>query len=62
MIIFALGPIVALGILATLSVLLFLGGLLSIKPDTRSPIFGAVWTIVTLIPVYVGIPVLFFLR
>lgn len=56
---FVLGPIFAIAVLAMISLVLFLCGEYLVNSRmVRGPIFGIFWAIVTIIPVFAGIPLL----
>lgn len=61
MTILGLGPIIVIAIVASVSLALFLIGqyLVAIRA-AGSAAFGAAWSIVTIAPVFVGLPLLFF--
>lgn len=58
---FTLGPIIAISIIAGISFVLFLIGFYVTAVASRPQrVFAVVWTALTVSPVFVGIPLLFF--
>ncbi|WP_454887847.1 hypothetical protein [Sphingomonas oryzagri] len=57
MLILALDPIVAIAILASISLVLFLAGEYLVgRRMAGGPVFGIAWAIITIVPVFGGIP------